>query len=60
MELRKMRKEVGANFLIEIDGGINLDNITMLRTAGVDIFVAGNTVFTAEDPKECIRMMSEL
>ena len=59
-ELCEMRKEEGADFLIEIDGGINLDNVAMLREAGVDIFVAGNTVFSAEDPKACISLMAEL
>ena len=59
-ELKAMRKEEGASFLIEIDGGINLDNVAMLREAGVDIFVAGNTVFSAEDPKACISRMAEL
>lgn len=59
-ELKAMRKEEGASFLIEIDGGINLDNVAMLREAGVDIFVAGNTVFSAEDPKACICRMAEL
>lgn len=59
-ELKALRKEEGADFLIEIDGGINLDNVAMLREAGVDIFVAGNTVFSAEDPKACISRMAEL
>ncbi len=59
-ELKVLRKEEGADFLIEIDGGINLDNVAMLREAGVDIFVAGNTVFSAEDPKACISRMAEL
>lgn len=59
-ELKALRKEEGADFLIEIDGGINLDNVAMLREAGVDIFVAGNTVFSAEDPKACINRMAEL
>ncbi len=59
-ELKALREEEGADFLIEIDGGINLGNVTMLREAGVDIFVAGNTVFSAEDPKACISRMAEL
>lgn len=59
-ELRKMIAEEGADCLIEIDGGINLGNVAMLREAGVDIFVAGNTVFSAEDPKACIRQMAGL
>lgn len=59
-ELKALREEAGADFLIEIDGGINLGNVAMLREAGVDIFVAGNTVFSAEDPKACISLMAEL
>jgi len=59
-ELKALREEAGADFLIEIDGGINLGNVAMLREAGVDIFVAGNTVFSAEDPKACISRMAEL
>ena len=59
-QLRRMLDEEGADCLIEIDGGINLDNVAMLREAGVDIFVAGNTVFSAEDPKACISRMAEL
>lgn len=59
-ELRRLRKEEGAKFLIEIDGGVTLDNAAMLRKAGVDILVAGNTIFSAEDPKDCIRQLGEL
>lgn len=59
-ELKALREEAGADFLIEIDGGINLGNVAMLREAGVDVFVAGNTVFSAEDPKACISRMAEL
>jgi len=59
-QLKKLIAEEGADCLIEIDGGINLDNVAMLREAGVNIFVAGNTVFSADDPKACISMMAEL
>lgn len=59
-QLKKLIAEEGADCLIEIDGGINLDNVAMLREAGVNIFVAGNTVFSADDPKACISMLAEL
>lgn len=40
----------GANTLIEIDGGVTLDNASALVKAGADVLVAGNTVFAAKDP----------
>ena len=40
----------GANTLIEIDGGVTLDNAAALVKAGADVLVAGNTVFAANDP----------
>jgi len=40
----------GANTLIEIDGGVTLDNASALVKAGADVLVAGNTVFAANDP----------
>lgn len=38
-------------FLIEIDGGVNAENIGMLRKAGVDVFVAGSAIFSSPDRK---------
>jgi len=40
----------GAKTLIEIDGGVTVDNAAALVKAGADILVAGNTVFAAQDP----------
>ena len=48
-ELDEIRKNEELKFLIEIDGGVNLDNCQMLADAGVDILVAGSAVFGAED-----------
>ena len=48
-KLDKIRKERNLNFEIEIDGGIKLDNVQEVLDAGVDIFVAGSSVFKAED-----------
>lgn len=48
-ELAKMRKERNLDFAIEIDGGITLDNVKEVIDAGVDIVVAGSSVFRAED-----------
>ena len=57
MKLRRMIDEKGLDTRIEIDGGVNLENIGELSRAGVDVFVVGNTVFSADDP---IKMIAEL
>ncbi|EHQ08036.1 ribulose-phosphate 3-epimerase [Leptonema illini] len=46
-KLRAMCDRLGVNPLIEMDGGIGVDNAKDLRRAGVDVFVAGNAVFGA-------------
>jgi ribulose-phosphate 3-epimerase len=56
-KLRKMIDESGAGTLIEVDGGVTEENIGSLIEAGVDVFVVGNTVFSAEDP---LHMISQL
>jgi ribulose-phosphate 3-epimerase len=48
-EAVELRKELKANFLIEIDGGVNKDTIKQARDAGVDIFVAGSAIFEADN-----------
>lgn len=48
-ELKKIRDRNGYGFEIEIDGGVNPDNIREVADAGADIIVAGSAVFGAED-----------
>jgi len=40
--------------LVEIDGGINADTIELAAEAGVDMFVAGSSVYGADDPAKAI------
>lgn len=40
-----VREKMGADFDIEVDGGINVDNIDMVLNAGANIIVAGTAVF---------------
>ena len=47
--LAKLREENHYAFEIEIDGGINLDNVKSVVEAGCDIVVAGSAVFKAKD-----------
>ena len=43
--------------LIEIDGGVNLENASKLFDAGADVLVAGNAVFSAENPEKMIELL---
>jgi ribulose-phosphate 3-epimerase len=43
--------------LIEIDGGVDLNNYTKLLDAGADVLVAGNTVFSSENPTNTIETL---
>lgn len=48
-QLDEIRKEKGYGYQIEIDGGVSLDNVSLIKDAGCDIFVAGSAVFGADD-----------
>ena len=43
--------------LIEVDGGVNLENASKLFEAGADVLVAGNAVFSTSDPQKTIEML---
>ena len=53
-KLKKMISEGGHNTLIQVDGGVNEKNLPDLIQAGVDVFVVGNTIFSAKDPIQMI------
>jgi ribulose-phosphate 3-epimerase len=59
-ELRKLISETGSKALIQIDGGVDHDNIAGLVKAGVDVFVVGNTVFSSPDPAGMISGLKHL
>ena len=46
-----------ATALIEVDGGVNLENASRLFDAGADVLVAGNAVFSSEDPERTIELL---
>ena len=48
-EAVKIRSELNAGYLIEIDGGINKETIVDAKKAGVDVFVAGSAIFDADN-----------
>lgn len=55
--LKRMLHERGLSTLIEIDGGVTLENAGSILRSGADVLVAGNTVFKSADPKETIRAL---
>lgn len=58
--LAEFRKEINGKFMIEVDGGVNLDNAMTLVNAGADILVAGSAVFGADDITERTRQFKML
>jgi ribulose-phosphate 3-epimerase len=58
-ELRQLIDDKGLNTLIEIDGGVTLDNATAIMNAGAHVLVAGSTVFKATDPKAVIHQLKQ-
>jgi ribulose-phosphate 3-epimerase len=59
-DLKTMINEVQAGTLIEIDGGVTLENAPDLIQAGADVLVAGNTVFRADNPTATIQHLKQL
>ncbi len=58
--LDALRKELGLQFAIEIDGGVNLENLGDMVRAGVDWVVAGSLVFHSSDPEATVRQMQQI
>jgi ribulose-phosphate 3-epimerase len=58
--LADMRDRLNTNFLIQVDGGVGIDNIGKIADAGADILVAGNSVFTASNIPERVRELTRL
>jgi ribulose-phosphate 3-epimerase len=58
--LKQMIQDSGSSTLIEIDGGVTLDNAAAILQAGADVLVAGNTVFKSADPVATIAALKKL
>jgi ribulose-phosphate 3-epimerase len=57
---RRLLDEMKSRAALEVDGGISRDTIQAVWRAGADMFVAGNAVFTAADPKAEIAALRRL
>jgi ribulose-phosphate 3-epimerase len=53
-ELRRMREEAGADYLINIDGGVYPHNAAEIFEAGADMVVSGSGIFAADDPSAAL------
>lgn len=58
-QLKNIILRKNANALIEVDGGVNIENAPKLIDAGADILVAGSTVFSSDDPEKTIRQLKQ-
>ena len=58
--LKKLIIEKNSNALIEIDGGVDLNNYKKLLAAGADVLVAGNTVFGSNNPLQTITQLKQI
>lgn len=58
-QLRRLIDDNGLRVLIEVDGGINLENAGAVVAAGADVLVAGNTVFASKDPSATIAALKK-
>ncbi len=57
--LTKQKKEKGHQFLISIDGGINLSTIIDAKQAGAEVFIAGSAVFGAKDRTQSFQQLEK-
>lgn len=58
-ELKKMIDSGGYKVMIEVDGGVDTENAGKLVETGVDVLVAGNTVFNSKDPVATIKKLKQ-
>jgi len=58
-KIASMRHSGGHDFLIEVDGGVGLNNYRSIVDAGADVLVAGNAVFASSNPLETISALKK-
>ncbi|MFZ9589172.1 MAG: ribulose-phosphate 3-epimerase [Chitinophagaceae bacterium] len=59
-QLKELITSKNSSALIEVDGGVTLDNASSLVQAGADVLVAGNTVFASSTPIETIKQLKSI
>ena len=56
-QVRKLIDSAGKEIRLEVDGGITIDNIAKIASAGADTFVAGSSIFKSNDYAATIKAM---
>lgn len=59
-QLKDLIRQKGSQALIEIDGGVTLQNAAEIVATGADVLVAGNTVFGSDNPAATIAQLKEI
>ncbi len=59
-ELYSLRQQKNASFLIEVDGGVSIENALSLYKAGADVLVAGNSIFSDANPAQMITQLKAM
>jgi ribulose-phosphate 3-epimerase len=59
-QLKQLIKEKQSSALIEVDGGVTLENAASIIQAGADVLVAGNTVFASTSPIDTIKQLKSI
>ena len=62
-KIKQLKALITANHstaLIEVDGGVTLENASSIIEAGADVLVAGNTVFASSSPIETIKQLKSI
>ncbi|MFW5982166.1 MAG: ribulose-phosphate 3-epimerase [Halanaerobiaceae bacterium] len=60
VNLREMIDSRGLKTRIEIDGGVNIDNIHELKNLGVDLFVLGSAIFKTDNPELTLKELYKI
>jgi ribulose-phosphate 3-epimerase len=58
-KLRRYASERGVDLDIEVDGGINADNVGLLTSSGANVIVAGSAIFKSKKPRAVINAMKD-
>jgi ribulose-phosphate 3-epimerase len=58
-QLREMIREKGVDVIIEVDGGVKVENTRNVTRAGAEMLVAGSAIFGTEDYKTTIQLFRE-
>ena len=54
---KEIKEKMGYKYLIQLDGGISPSNVALCKDAGMDVTVAGSSVFKAENPADAVKSM---